>query len=278
MPPVRAGEGGFTLIELLVTVAILGVAFATFVGGMGVSILASDFHRKQSTSQTVLRNFAEAIKAATYVGCATPVSYPYPKTRKVSDGAINSTTTLTSATAAFTTSDIGKPVDVQLTGGVAGVPSGAVITGVTNATTVTISIAATSTGTGTLTIGDGVSRTVTDAVLNGTRTITSSAASFTARDVGKLVAGNGIPSSPVTTITGVTNATIATLSVAATTTASNVTVNIGDAAVTGVTYWTGTTFSSSCPTPDGGLELIALSAMAATTGKTETVQIVKRRP
>ncbi len=59
-------EAGLTLIEVLVTVAILGIAFVTVVGGMAVSIAGSDMHRKQATSQTVLRNLAEFLKAADY--------------------------------------------------------------------------------------------------------------------------------------------------------------------------------------------------------------------
>ncbi len=60
------GDDGLTLIEVLVTVVILGIAFVTVVGGMAVSIAGSDMHRKQATSQTVLRNLAESLKAAPY--------------------------------------------------------------------------------------------------------------------------------------------------------------------------------------------------------------------
>lgn len=67
------GEAGLTLIEVLVTVVILGVAFVTVVGGMAVSIAGSDMHRKQATSQTVLRNLAEFLKAAPYEAC--PADY-----------------------------------------------------------------------------------------------------------------------------------------------------------------------------------------------------------
>ena len=55
---------------------------------------------------------------------------------------LNSSTTVTSATAAFTSADVGS----FITG--AGIPAGATITVVTNATTVTISAAATATATG----------------------------------------------------------------------------------------------------------------------------------
>jgi prepilin-type N-terminal cleavage/methylation domain-containing protein len=59
-------DAGLTLIEVLVTVAILGIAFVTVIGGMAVSIAGSDVHRKQATSQTILRNLAEFMKAVPY--------------------------------------------------------------------------------------------------------------------------------------------------------------------------------------------------------------------
>jgi hypothetical protein len=62
--------------------------------------------------------------------------------RKVTDGVTNSSTTVTSATAAFTSADVGG----FITG--AGIPVGATIASVTNATTIVISAAATATATG----------------------------------------------------------------------------------------------------------------------------------
>lgn len=62
--------------------------------------------------------------------------------RTVADGATNSNTTVTSATAAFTADDIGKPIS----GGT--IPAGATITAVASATSVTISAAASGTATG----------------------------------------------------------------------------------------------------------------------------------
>src|SRR5438445_7675663 len=63
-------------------------------------------------------------------------------TRTVTDGALNSTTTITSATAAFATADVGA----QVIG--IGIPAGATIASVTNATTAVLSVAATATSTG----------------------------------------------------------------------------------------------------------------------------------
>jgi hypothetical protein len=68
--------------------------------------------------------------------------------RTVSDGVLNSTTTVVSATAAFGAGDVGRGISG------AGIPANATIVSVTNATTVIISAAATATG-------PGVSVTVT---------------------------------------------------------------------------------------------------------------------
>ncbi|MDP1794358.1 MAG: type II secretion system protein, partial [Acidimicrobiales bacterium] len=62
----RASDDGFSLIEVLVTVAIVGITFIVFVGGMGTSFLASDYHRKQAVVHASVRNFAEAVKAAPF--------------------------------------------------------------------------------------------------------------------------------------------------------------------------------------------------------------------
>lgn len=63
-------------------------------------------------------------------------------TRSVADGVLNSTTTVTSATAAFTAADVGS----QVIG--TGIPVGATIASVTNGTTVVLSAAATATSSG----------------------------------------------------------------------------------------------------------------------------------
>jgi len=66
----------------------------------------------------------------------------------VTDGVLNSSTTVTSATAAFTAADVGRTISGT------GIPALATIASVSNATTVIISSAATATATGvTLTIG-----------------------------------------------------------------------------------------------------------------------------
>lgn len=68
--------------------------------------------------------------------------------RTVTDGATNTNTTVTSATAVFSADDIGKPISGT------GIPAATTISAVASATSVTISAAATATATGvTLTIG-----------------------------------------------------------------------------------------------------------------------------
>lgn len=76
------------------------------------------------------------------------------ESRVVTDGVLNSTTTITSATAAFVSGDVGSIV----TG--TGIPSGTTIDSVTNATTVVLSDAATATAT-------GVNLTITNPGSNG---------------------------------------------------------------------------------------------------------------
>jgi hypothetical protein len=68
--------------------------------------------------------------------------------RSVADGVTNSTTLVTSATAAFTAGDVGKPISGT------GIPAGATIASVSSATNAILSAAATATATGvTFTIG-----------------------------------------------------------------------------------------------------------------------------
>jgi type II secretory pathway pseudopilin PulG len=78
----RADDRGESLLELLVAVAILGVAVAAIIGGVGVSVLMSDVHRKQATAGAGVRDFGEAIEnqvmAGGYFACAAPAKYAAP--------------------------------------------------------------------------------------------------------------------------------------------------------------------------------------------------------
>jgi hypothetical protein len=128
-----------------------------------------------------------------------------PKTLTV--GTTNASTTVTSA-ALFTAADVGRTISG------AGIPSGATVTGFTNASTITISAAATATGSATASFG---ARTFTVGTTNGSATVTS-AALFTSADVGRLISGTGIPAGAY--ISAFTNASSVTISANATATGS----------------------------------------------------------
>lgn len=71
----RSREGGFTLAEVLVSVAILGIAFVTIVGGLGSAILSADVDRRQATAQNELRALAEQIEGEAYDPCPGTPAY-----------------------------------------------------------------------------------------------------------------------------------------------------------------------------------------------------------
>jgi hypothetical protein len=154
------------------------------------------------------------------------VDYGTRSTRSVADGATtNSSATLTSASAAFTSADVGNPI----TG--TNIQSGTTISAVNSATSVTMSKTATATGSNIWIniFGDG-NRTVMDVfTANGSTTITSNTAYFQTADAGKPIVGAGIPAG--TTISAVTNTTTAILSAAAVADAGNLTVTIGGTVV-----------------------------------------------
>lgn len=71
MKPNRS-EAGTTLIELLVAVAIMGIAFVTIIGGMGMAIIGAGTQERKATTSVVLRTAAETI---TYQACKTVDTY-----------------------------------------------------------------------------------------------------------------------------------------------------------------------------------------------------------
>ena len=101
-------QEGTTLIEVLITVAILGIAFVSIMGGMGTAIISSALHRHQATGQAGIRSFVEAIKKDTYVECATAypgTSYTPPTAANQGTSFITSTSVdfLVTGTSTFTT-------------------------------------------------------------------------------------------------------------------------------------------------------------------------------
>jgi hypothetical protein len=154
------------------------------------------------------------------------VDYGTRMTRTVTDGVTtNGSATLTSATAVFTSADVGNPI----TG--TNIQAATTISGYTNATTVTLSKTATASGSPVTfkIFGDG-NRSVADAVTtSGSTALTSTTAYFTAADIGKPVVGTSI--SAGTTISSVTNSTTAVMSATAIATVASSYVTIGGTVV-----------------------------------------------
>jgi hypothetical protein len=151
-------------------------------------------------------------------------------TRTVTDAVTNSTTTLTSATAAFTSKDIGK--QIVLSGGGSLTTT---IESVTNATTIIMTAPASWSSSGnTAQINAMVAttnpRSVSDGVTNNTTTFVSATAAFTTADVGKqiVLSGGTVATNLTTTIASFTNATTVVLSANPGTTATGVTAKIVD--------------------------------------------------
>ena len=142
--------------------------------------------------------------------------------RSFTDGvATASSTTFSSATAAFAAADVGKTISGT------NILQGTTIASRSSSSVITLSQPATGSGTGLSfsIIGDG-NRTVIDAATtNGSTTLTSASAKFTSADVGKAVVGSTLVAG--TKISAVTNGTTVTLSAAATGTAANMYTSFG---------------------------------------------------
>ncbi|WP_030436756.1 type IV pilus modification PilV family protein [Actinoplanes subtropicus] len=77
-------DSGETLIELVVAITIMSTAVVAVLGSLVTGIQVSDIHRKQSTADVTLHNYAEAITQAVDTGgyptgcAALSVSYTPP--------------------------------------------------------------------------------------------------------------------------------------------------------------------------------------------------------
>lgn len=152
--------------------------------------------------------------------------------RGVLDGATGTGTTFTSATANFTSADIGLGLSVT---GDTEVPALTTIVAVTNPTTVTLSATVTTPSTPGLTTTIGAARTVSAiTTVDGSTTITGVNGKFVSADVGRQITGAGIAAGTTIAAVGTLGAT-ATLSVAA-----GVGAGVGAVVV-----------SAAAPVPDG---------------------------
>ena len=72
-------DRGETMLELLIAVTIMAIAVVAVVGGLGVSVLISDIHRKQATAGDAVRNYAETMEnlvtAGGYRPCGSTSDY-----------------------------------------------------------------------------------------------------------------------------------------------------------------------------------------------------------
>ena len=132
---------------------------------------------------------------------------------------------VTSATGRFTAADVNRTISGGL------LPSGTFIKLFNNATTVTINGAApagSTTTTAVLKIDNGTGRSALGSTTAGSKVVTSTTANFVPGDVGRSISATAIPHAD--TIAAVTNSTSIMLATAATATAANKNISIGDAA------------------------------------------------
>lgn len=137
-----------TVVETIHSGNGLGLIPLGHVAIRSVSSLTVDGNTIASTSYTVDK-LAGLIAYGVNADIDIVVTYTHGLARQVTDGVTNSSTTVTSATAAFAAADVGRPIAGT------GIPVGATIVTINSATSVVISVAATASATWlTLTIGD----------------------------------------------------------------------------------------------------------------------------
>jgi prepilin-type N-terminal cleavage/methylation domain-containing protein len=71
----RGSDRGVTLLELLITMALMSLAFAAVLGGMGVFLRAASTQRSVASLDAGIRTYAEALMVAPYTNCADSVTY-----------------------------------------------------------------------------------------------------------------------------------------------------------------------------------------------------------
>lgn len=76
-PAGRGDDAGVSLVELILTIAIMGIAIVTIVGGAMTSILDSDYNRKQADAANVMRAYADSVAAVAYQPCSASYAPAY---------------------------------------------------------------------------------------------------------------------------------------------------------------------------------------------------------
>lgn len=74
-------DAGETLVEIVLTVVIIGITVTALISGLATTSTASTTNRNTVTADTVMRNYAEAIKDATgqcVVGVPIAIGYAPP--------------------------------------------------------------------------------------------------------------------------------------------------------------------------------------------------------
>ncbi|MDX6228137.1 MAG: hypothetical protein QOI76_1527 [Frankiales bacterium] len=69
----RRSDEGVTLIELVISIALLGITFVAFLGGMFTFQTGATNHTRQADGANYIRQYAEVVSALPYQVC--PASY-----------------------------------------------------------------------------------------------------------------------------------------------------------------------------------------------------------
>jgi type II secretory pathway pseudopilin PulG len=87
----RRDDTGATLVELLVTIAILAITGVAFTGAFFTMTVTSAYHRDTAGGDVVLRSYADAVTADTYLECGAA----YPATSFTPVGGFTATNSVT---------------------------------------------------------------------------------------------------------------------------------------------------------------------------------------
>lgn len=71
----NSSDSGESLLEVLLAIAIIGIAFAAVLAGLGTAVTTSGINREQADDTAYVRAIAERIEAAPFTSCATASDY-----------------------------------------------------------------------------------------------------------------------------------------------------------------------------------------------------------